>query len=97
MENNGRQFLILPDFEANTVMRRLVGVNSPRKESEMKEETSEPKKVLCFVCGKQVDPENIVIMSFTDDDMVCVCKTHIKFDYMQTAVECAVSAVEGSA
>lgn len=96
MESNGRQFLILPDFESS-ILRKLVGLKSHRKEIAMKEEIAEPKKVLCFVCGKQVDPEEIIVMSFSDDDMVCVCKTHIKFDYMRKTEECAVSAGEGSA
>lgn len=97
MQSNGKQFLILPDFQTINILKKLAGLKSPGKDTAMKEEKPEPKKVLCFVCGRQVDPDDIIVMSFSEEDMVCVCKSHIKFDYMQKTVECAVSAVEGSA
>jgi len=39
------------------------------------------KKIRCFICGKRVDPDEIVVMSFTAEDMVCVCKRHVKHRY----------------
>lgn len=38
-------------------------------------------KVRCFVCGNKVDLDKIVVMSFNEDDMVCVCKDHVKYRY----------------
>lgn len=39
------------------------------------------KEIRCFICGKRVHPDEIVVMSFTPDDMVCVCKRHLKHRY----------------
>ena len=39
------------------------------------------KEIRCFVCGRRVHPDEIVVMSFTQEDMVCVCKRHLKHRY----------------
>ena len=39
------------------------------------------KKIRCFICGKRVPSDEIIVMSFTQEDMVCVCKHHLKFRY----------------
>ena len=39
------------------------------------------KKIRCFVCGRKVDLNEIVVMSLSQDDMVCVCKRHLKYRY----------------
>ncbi len=52
--------------------------------------------IRCFVCGKHVDPEEIVVMSFNEDDMVCVCKVHIKYAYPELASNYPVPNVEGT-
>ncbi len=38
-------------------------------------------KIRCFICGRKVDRDEIVVMSFTTEDMVCVCKRHLKHRY----------------
>jgi len=38
-------------------------------------------KIRCFICGRKVDQGEIVVMSFTMEDMVCVCKRHLKHHY----------------
>jgi len=38
-------------------------------------------KIRCFVCGRQVESSEIVVMSLSPDDMVCVCKRHLKYRY----------------
>lgn len=38
-------------------------------------------KIRCFICGRKVDPDEIVVMSFTMEDMVCVCKRHLRHRY----------------
>ncbi len=39
------------------------------------------KKIKCFICGRSVDPDEIVVMSLSPEDMVCVCKRHLKHRY----------------
>jgi len=38
-------------------------------------------EIRCFVCGKKVDSGEIVVMSLSPEDMVCVCKRHLKHRY----------------
>ena len=38
-------------------------------------------EIRCFVCGKKVDSGEIVVMSLSPDDMLCVCKRHLKHRY----------------
>ena len=55
-------------------------------------------KIRCFICGRRVDLDEIVVMSFNEDDMVCVCKSHVKFRYPEGALDYQpVSAIEGTA
>lgn len=54
-------------------------------------------KIRCFICGQRVDTDDIVVMSFNEDDMVCVCKVHVKFRYPEGAFDMPVMASEGSA
>ena len=46
---------------------------------EMNKMEKEENKVRCFVCGRRVDLTEIVVMSVNAEDMVCVCRDHIKF------------------
>jgi len=39
------------------------------------------RKIRCFVCGRRVTPKEIVVMSLSPEDMVCVCKRHLKHRY----------------
>jgi len=38
-------------------------------------------EIRCFVCGNKVDSGEIVVLSLSPDDMVCVCKRHLKHRY----------------
>jgi len=39
------------------------------------------RKVLCFICHREVDTEMVVLVNHHHDDMVCLCKKHLLPDY----------------
>lgn len=41
-------------------------------------ESDVAKKIRCFVCGDSMPVEDIVVVGLNDEDMVCVCRNHIK-------------------
>ena len=41
-------------------------------------ETEVAKRIRCFVCGERMPVEEIVVVSLNEEDMVCVCKGHIR-------------------
>ena len=42
------------------------------------------RKIRCFVCGRRVTLTEIVVMSLSPDDMVCVCKRHPNFNVINS-------------
>src|SRR4030042_148991 len=39
------------------------------------------RKVLCFICHREVDTELVVLVNHDREDMVCLCKKHLHPDY----------------
>ena len=44
-------------------------------------------RIRCFICGNEAPSGEIVVMSFNRDDMVCVCKKHVKTQIMGENLE----------
>lgn len=38
-------------------------------------------KVLCFICHREVDTEMVVMVNAHREDMICMCKKHLRPDY----------------
>jgi len=37
---------------------------------------SSPRRLLCFICGKEVEQEMIIIVNYALDEMICICRKH---------------------
>jgi hypothetical protein len=44
-------------------------------------DTTVIRKVLCFICQEEVDAEMVVMVNSHREDMICMCKKHLRPDY----------------
>ena len=44
-------------------------------------DTATIHKVLCFICHQEVDSEMVVMVNALREDMICMCKKHLRPDY----------------
>jgi hypothetical protein len=44
-------------------------------------DTAAIHKVLCFICHQEVDSEMVVMVNALREDMICMCKKHLRPDY----------------
>ena len=44
-------------------------------------ETATIHKVLCFICHQEVDAEMVVMVNALHEDMICLCKKHLRPDF----------------
>jgi len=46
---------------------------------------SSPRRLLCFICGKEVEQEMIIVVNYTLDEMICICRKHFHHYFSQTS------------
>ena len=40
------------------------------------------RKILCFICHREVATDMVVMVNHNREDMVCMCKKHLRPDYV---------------
>jgi len=49
-----------------------------REKRKLKNYYSAPRRLLCFICGKEVEQETIIIVNYALDEMICICRKHFR-------------------
>jgi len=53
-------------------------VSKKRVQTKVASKTSSPRKLLCFICQKEVDREMFIVVNYTYDEMICICRKHFE-------------------